>query len=294
MAIAINKSTTTPVYGTVWQGPPQKTPQPAWKLDPGKTFASSNPNHTPAYWYFFEHDASVPNQEPFYSGYIRSDYEVDVYPETKSVKIVGQFLDQADLDAFKALYPNDPKIQAVTLEELRKRYKPDEYRGYNVPPPSADQNVRRKRGVITDCEYAIGAVVVDSIFVLTGAIGLHGKIPAAAIEEVAELCKPVMNELEHAVHTLSTASSSWDKAMAIKDIVHVVWSGSLIEAVYKAIMDSLTWWDMVLYGSLGMATIAAAFLTDGAALVAMIAAEMAQIGFVVSDAVKASQACGGN
>lgn len=82
--------------------------------------------------------------------------------------------------------------------------------------------------------------------------------------------------------------------MAIKDIVHVVWSGSLIEAVYKAIMDSLTWWDMVLYGSLGMATIAAAFLTDGAALVAMIAAEMAQIGFVVSDAVKASQACGGN
>ena len=291
MAHIINKSKTSDLYGTVWSNPPNPAPtSPAWSLAPGQEFFITNPPHAlPAYQYFFPKDKTVSDRTPYYEGYIRQSYEVDVDPDTKKVSFVGQYLTERDLLAFQKLYPNDPKIQALTLDELKDKYKPDEFRGNNVDVAVDSSFVRDIS--ITDCQYDIAIVVIDCIFALTGAVGLAGKVSGSAVETVAKTIQPAMNEIEEAVHTLSIAASKYEKAEAIKNIVHIIWSGSMIEAVYHAIMNSLTWWDMVIYSVLGIATISAAFLTDGAALVAMFVAEIALCAFVISDAVKAVNSC---
>jgi len=294
MATIINVSQSNDVYGTVWASRPKPDPTvPAWSLAPGKKMTVVYPGgkELPCYHYFFPQPKSVPNQTPYYQGYLRQSYEVDVNPDNKTVKIIGQYLTERDLLKYKSLHPNDEKIQAVTLAELQAKYKPDQFRGNGAKKRSVTDEVFARDTGITDCQWASAIVVIDCIFALTGAYGLASKVSQRATQNVAHLIAPVMNELEESIHILATSDSKLAKAGAIKNIVHVIWSGSLIEAVYHAIMESLTWWDMIIYGVLGIATIAAAFLTDGAALVAMFVAELALLAFIVSDSVKAVQAC---
>jgi len=292
MATIVNVSKKTDVYGTAWVSPPTPPPSsPAWSLHPGHHIHITNPdNQLPGYYYFFAQDHHVQHQTPYYEGYIRESYEVDVNPDTKKVTFIGQYLTERNLVAYKNLHPHDTKIQALTLAELKAKYNPDQFRGNGVQAVADEDFVRSEN--ISDCHYDIAIVVVDCVFALTGAVGLAGKVSGSAIESVATIVAPVMNEIEEAVHTLSIAASNYDKAMAIKSILHIIWSGSMIEAVYHAIMGSLTWWDMVIYAVLGISTIAGAFLTDGAALVAMLAAEIALVGFLISDSVKAVNSCG--
>lgn len=292
MATIVNTSMTSDVYGYLSSPPPSNPApsSPSWSLSPGKRVFTYGSSHLPWYYYFFSQGPSVHNQTPYYAGYIRQNYEVDVNPDTKKVSFIGQYLTERDLLAFKELHPSNTKIQALTLAELKARYKPNQFRGYNVPAHRNSAFVRSNS--VTPCEFYIGVVVIDCIFALTGAFGLAGKISGTAVESVISIIKPMMSEIEEAVYTLGTGSSKISKAMAIKDIIHVIWSGSMIEAVYHAIMESLEWWDMVIYAVLGIATIAAAFLTDGAALVAMIVVEIALMGFLISDSVKAVAACG--
>lgn len=286
---------TNDVYGYMSSTSPSNPApsSPIWSVSPGqRVFYSSAPSYLPGYYYFFSQGLSVPNQTPYYAGSIRQNYGVDVNPDTKKVSFIGQYLTERDLLAFKGLHPSNTKIQALTLAELKARYKPNQFRGHNVRAHHDSVFVRSNS--VTACEYDIGVVVVDCIFALTGAFGLAGKISGTAVESVASIVKPVMSEMVEALYTLGTALSKENlisKALAIKNIIHVIWSGSMIEAVYHAIMESLEWWDMVIYGVLGISTIFAAFLTDGAALVAMIAAEIALMGFLISDSVKAVEAC---
>ena len=70
-------------------------------------------------------------------------------------------------------------------------------------------------------------------------------------------------DIEHAMRTIADSSASvFARANAVREIGVLIYSGGLIEPIYKAIMKSLTWWDMVLYGVAGLAEISAAFLTD--------------------------------
>ena len=202
-------------------------------------------------------------------------------------------LTQKNLDKFKTLYPNDKKLQALSLNLLI-----DYSRGKNQDGSSA-QFLARQPGIIpgaslaiSDCQIAIAGVTIDCILVIAGAVGIHGKIPSSAIEEVAKIIEPEISEIEKIASILAdVGASKWDKAKAIFDIGKLIYSGGMLEAIYKAIVNGLTWWDMALYGVIGLAELTAVFLTDGAALAAIIVAEMAQIGFVVSDSVKAANAC---
>jgi len=56
-------------------------------------------------------------------------------------------------------------------------------------------------------------------------------------------------------------------------------------------MNSLEWWDMLLYGIIGLGELAGAFLTDGAELIAVITVELAMMGFIASDSVKWFKEC---
>jgi hypothetical protein len=290
MTTVVNKSTQASLFATVCQGPVPQTPLPASELKPGAVQSfGGNANGTPAYFYFFRQGAAVPNQKPLWEGYIRTSYEVDVTPETGQVTAITQVLTSEDLANFKALFPDDQQVQGVTLAQLQEHYTKRDFRGSAAEGlPSGPVT----RGIVSDCTYARGVVLLDVLFVATGAYGLAAKMNPATIAKVGEIAEPVMTELEEAFHTLADSdATTMSKALAIKDILHVIWSASLIEAIYKAAVKSLSWWDMVLYGTLGMATLAGAFLTDGAALVAMIVAEVATIAFLATDAVHAHEVC---
>lgn len=289
MTTIINKSSTADVYGSIWQSPPPAVPNPAWTLKPGQQITAVNADGSHfCYNYVFPSDN--PGANPYYQGWSRVSDIIDVHPGKQTASMVGQNLTQAQLAAFKLAHPNNQRVQNVTLESLiaSTNYNPADFRGYNV---NASRHQMRPQSA--DCAYDVAIVVVDCIFALTGAVGLAGKISSAAITEVKGIIAPSMNALEEAVHTLSAADGVRAQATAIKEILHIVWSGSMIEAVYHAVMNSLEWWDMVLYSVLGLATITGAFLTDGAAILAMIVAEMALCGFIISDAVKAVNSCGG-
>ncbi len=289
MAAIFIASSTSTLYGSVWAGEQAPDEPPAWGVKPQTWTASGNPDGSPAYYYLYTQPASTWPQSPFFRGYLRSSYAVHVTPESGEVEVVNQALTPGGLTAFQELFPDDPKARDLTLQQLEQYAEGKDFRGSTADPLPGSPV---KRSALTECQWAIAGVAVDVIFVITGAYGLHGKVNASSLEAVAHVIEPAMTELEEAAAKIaSSETSAWDKAMAIKDFAHVIWSGGMVEPVFKAILQSLTWWDAALYGCLGMAVIAAAFLTDGAALVAMIAAELVQVGFVVSDSVKAVTAC---
>lgn len=290
MAYVVNKSTTDPLYGSVWEVPAQTTPPPAWEQAPGvRCGYGDGANGQPAYYYFFHNDSSVANQTPFWEGYIRNSYEVDVDPTTSSVTAITQVLSEDDLTKFKALFPDDTKVQEVTLAQLQEHYTKRNFRGSNAEAlPSGPV----KKGIVSDCSYARAVVALDILFMATGAYAIASKMNASTVVKAAQLLEPVMNEMEEAFHTLADPKAKpLKKILAAKNILHVIWSGSLIEPLYKAAVQSLSWWDMVLYGTLGMAAITGALLTDGAALVALWVSEFATIAFLVTDAVHAHEVC---
>ena len=98
--------------------------------------------------------------------------------------------------------------------------------------------------------------------------------------------------IEHTLETIADSSASMlTRANAVREVLALIWSGGLIEPIYKAIVKSLTWWDMVLYGVAGMAEISAAFLTDGAALIALIIYDLSVAAFLVTDIEKRRDIC---
>lgn len=201
-------------------------------------------------------------------------------------------LTQANLDKFKAMFPNNPQVQAVTLSQVLQfgAGKPLDGSGATLDPVRAHAPV--KRGVWTECQWECGAVVYDCVCIVTGMIGLKGLLRPAAQAGVVAAVAPHVAEIEKWAQVLSSAASSGlDKAKAVFAIAKLVWTGGMFEAIWTAITSSLNWWDMILYGVLGLAEITAVFLTDGAATIALIVAEIALIGFLVSDSIKLVNAC---
>jgi len=204
-------------------------------------------------------------------------------------------LTQVNLDKVKALFPENKELQQITLANLIEYSKGKDPKGSTAQ--IADTLIMDKQGgrvlPITDCQWAIGGVVVDCIFVITGAVGLHGKLPPSAIEEVVKAINPEeLSEIEKMVQIIADPkSSNTDIAKNVFYIGKTIYTGGSFEAIYRAIYNSLTPWDMALYGTLGIAELVAVFLTDGAALIALIVAEIAQVGFLVSDSIKVVQEC---
>jgi hypothetical protein len=202
-------------------------------------------------------------------------------------------LTQANLDRFKALYPEDSKIQALTLEEIIAYSEGKRLDGTDAHVLAQPRLETRLGARPTACQLAVAGVVIDCILVIVGAVGLHGRLPGSAVEEVARVIEPELPEIEKIIAVIAdTAASNMDRARAIFKVGALIYSAGMLEAVYKAIVNSLTPWDMALYGTLGMAELVAAFATDGVALAAVIVAELAQVGFVISDSFKVAGACG--
>lgn len=210
-------------------------------------------------------------------------------PKIEAEVIYPFRLRQVDLDRFKKMFPEDARLQALTLDDLVKYSQGKDPFGESAQPSPAPPP-QSGRGAFTPCQWAWGVVAVDTVFVL---IGFRGAVKLnLALDEAIARGAQLSSEIEeHARIIADTSASLYNKATAVVAVGGLIYGGGLFEPIYKAIVKSLDWWDMVLYGVAGLAEITAAFLTDGAALIAKIVYSISMAGFLVTDIERALEIC---
>jgi hypothetical protein len=213
-------------------------------------------------------------------------------PKLDSELIYPFRLRQVDLDNFKKLFPEDQQLQQLTLDQL-VQYSKGKAPDGDTAEPSSNPPPVSERAQLPPCAEAIGMVAVDIVFVLIGWGAMQKK--RLALKEAVALGAELTADIEIYLRTIADASASRSaKAFAVFHIGGLIYGGGLLEPIFKAIIKTLTWWDMVLYGVAGLAEITAAFLTDGAAVIAAIIYEITMAGFLVTDVVKAVEVCYGS
>jgi len=121
---------------------------------------------------------------------------------------------------------------------------------------------------------------------------LRASLNRNAIEGVYHASGAVMTQIEFIIAEMGKPGASLTvKANGVKDILAAIYSGGCLGAVFGAITASLTWWNMILYGVTGVATIIAILATDGVAFVAEVILVLTSFGFLASDIVAAVGNC---
>jgi hypothetical protein len=193
---------------------------------------------------------------------------------------------------FKALFPDDPKLQVTPDSELLAMvqvYMTDSRRQIHVgvSPVAAAAMVG-----ISPCVTGVASVIVDVIFMALGFVGLHVSANEAANRAVLRLLgQDTINGFMSLFHNLNTATTMAEKAKGIWSILGAAYNAGMVKGVLGAIKDSMEWWDWVITGVAAVAQIVALVATDGVAFIAEIALNTVAIGYVVSDSAKAIQAC---
>lgn len=156
-----------------------------------------------------------------------------------------------------------------------------------------DSAATASRPKITDCEIAVAWVVFDVVVLALGAVGLRASAAKETIVEIAEIVGPEMNALQKQVAIIAAdGTTAFARAKAAFSILGTLSGGSMLGAVFGAFRRSLTWWQGLLYGISGLATILAALATDGVSLCAQIVLLLTSFAFLVSDSVHAVKTCG--
>ena len=144
----------------------------------------------------------------------------------------------------------------------------------------------------SDCEKKIGYVIFDCVCLLLGAAECRAVLTEEAAEEMAEAAKPALSKMEQYIVTLASEdASTTEKAAAVFNVVSTCWSVGCLGEVVSAWLGTLTLGDKILYGATALATLLAAFATDGAAEIGVIAVELATAGWRVDDSIKCADAC---
>jgi hypothetical protein len=174
---------------------------------------------------------------------------------------------QQNLDLFKAQHPNNPAIQALTLDDVITNTAGSTVvwsRVLDNPPPLILSRMAFFGSNRSWCDIDIAKVVIDVVLLAIDASELSGKLSQEAAEEAAAVLGEDITEIEELVNALGKASSNTEKAAAIFAILrHIVDIGCL-GGILSAIFKSLSWWDMILYGIVAVVTIVALVVSDGA------------------------------
>jgi hypothetical protein len=286
-----NASATLPLFPTVWAD--ATTPDPPvgpTPVLPGVDLGvGGNRNDTPTYgWLYKQPTVDGQTNVPFWKGRLRTNDKVDADPGTGLVTWRHMDLRQANLDSFKKLHPDNPAVQAMTLDQLIAYGVGKTYAGDHVVGLPGGKPARS----LTPCDWARVSLIIDVVCCITSFYALRTKINAASAARIADTIQPVLNDIEEIFETIhGDETTALQKAVAVKNLGALIWTGGLAEPIFKAMMDSLDLMDMCLYGTLGIAEIAAAFLTDFASVVAAVIAEMVLITFLGEDAIRWWNTC---
>jgi len=204
-------------------------------------------------------------------------------------------IDAKTLQLFKSHYPHNPQIQALTLDEVLKHTqgKTADWNNMYAETDKFYQPLKQAAAVTANpCYMNVGYVIFDVICLALGAVSLRKSVSAATIANTANAVTPVLSEIEKIIVSMSKAGATKsDLAWGVFNILRTIYAGGCLGAVFSAFTASLTWWNMILYGVTGMATIVAALATDGLALAAEVIGLLASFGFLATDCVAAYTAC---
>jgi len=196
------------------------------------------------------------------------------------------------LEYFKQQNPHNTGLQQVTLDQVLENTSGKvDWDSIPSKEPLTETAAAEAFG-LTDCQLKIGWVVVDIVCIAVGAIGLRKSMSASTAARAAEAVGPVVSKIELIIADMSAPGASLTtRAWGVFKILNEIRKGGCLSAVIAAFTDSLSWWDMILYGVTGMATIVAALATDGAAFAAEVVIVLATFGFLASDIANAVQSC---
>lgn len=193
---------------------------------------------------------------------------------------------------YKTHFPNNPRIQAVTYDELLRQTEGGQVDWENLLVAQKSGRVPSTNELITPCELAVGYVIFDAVCLALGTVGLRAALNRGVAEAVAAGARPVIAQVSEIIAGIATeGASGTDIAWACFQILKTIWSGGCLGAVLAAFVGSLTWYYALLYGATALATIGAFVVTDGAAFVAAVVIELATFGFLVADSVNAVNVC---
>ena len=200
-------------------------------------------------------------------------------------------ISQQDLDSFKRRFPNDPDIQAITLDQLRTY-------AQSVDPtvPPAQRPHQIKRVTFSPCDTAIATLIWDCICIVGDIMPIRDSLRSTVFSEYPDEAPqdwrhgPAFYEKANIIK--DSGANLAVRGLAVLRVVSLVYSWSLVEIIIKAIYKSLNPLDAVLYGTLALANCAAAFLTDGASLIGTVTANLVHATFLVEGAVNIVAYCG--
>ena len=199
-------------------------------------------------------------------------------------------LTQEQLENYKSLFPNDERIQAVTLEELIKNTN-GKVDWSNLPLSKEVGNIPSMADDFS-CIEAVGFVVFDALCLALGGVGLRADLSGDVAEAVGNAAKPSLSAIETIIADITAESATiTDVAWGVYKILKTIYSAGCLGAVIDAFLTSLSYWQKILYGATALGTIVAAVATDGVAFVGEIVIELATFGFLVDDSIKAVEAC---
>ena len=200
--------------------------------------------------------------------------------------------------AYKALNPQDKRLQQLTLEDLLSK---TNGRAVDYNSITYDASLPLLPGAISftntgwDCGVGVGYVVFDCVCLFLGATALRDSLNAKYAAAIGEAVEPVTAQLLKYVETIkSSTASRTEVAAAVFGVVSTIYSGGCLSAVLKAFLGSLEWYQSVLYGATALGTIMAALATDGAAEIGLIIVELATAAWIITDSIKCAESCAFN
>ena len=192
--------------------------------------------------------------------------------------------------AYKLLYPDNERLQKLTLEELYQHTGSGNVDWNKITYADHDESATLE--AISPCVLGIGYVVFDCVCLFLGAIALRSSLSAKSAAAMAEAAEPAVNQISKYIKTMAAAESSkLDVATAVFGIISTIYSAGCLGAVISAFLGTLEWYEAILYGATALGTIMAAVFTDGTAEIGIIVVELATAGFLVDDSIKCADAC---
>ena len=246
-------------------------------------------------------------------GHVHHGDELKVDPEERTLRWEHVAITPGELEAVKALFPGDPNMADVTLDDLIAHARTRSPHGDRVAQDPLHLTGRQARDASaeSECRLRTAGVVMDSIALLVGLGGVRAAYRQYMQQAAAqfgnltiELLDPQavrLSELPAATEPLSTAqklvrdfsaqASNTDRALFVVDAALA--AGKQVGSeVVRFIVEDLSLMDKLLYGALALAEIAAVFVSDGTALVLIAGIQVAiQSVLLVEDILLARDAC---
>ena len=142
------------------------------------------------------------------------------------------------------------------------------------------------------CAEAIGAFIVDVVFLVLGLLGLHvSNQESIARALLRELGEDTLRGFLRSIRNFNQAEGAFAKAKALFTIFGEIYNAGGFRAVFKVIKDEMSWWEWLKTGVIAAAQIAAWVASDGAAFIAEVALNIMSAEQLIEDGVKAAKIC---